>query len=294
MAEVAQIAADEGERLCPYCGYDLRANPGERCSECGQPIDHNEQAHSAIPWVHRRHLGRVRTYLKTVWLVTIDSRKLRGQAGRILKKADAQSFRRITAGLMAVALVGAFAFVADDLSRLISDYRFNVSVVQPTAPRVHDLMVPWLAGITLPAVTPLMLVGFAFSLSGIHRRLFKAERPSREESAQALACYAAGPMAWCLPILSLGCALLYLDSIRLVSLGPGLVLIMIALATIGLLTIMGRITQLAIRVKRSGGERALIHAPYLGVLWLWASVVWLGVLPWAIGFVWIVIDSFRH
>src|SRR3954471_13389032 len=114
MADPPQIVADEGEMLCPYCGYDLRANPGERCSECGKPIDRNDQAPSTIPWIHRRHSGRVRSYLKTVWLVTIDGGRLRGQAGRILKKADAQSFRRITAVLMTLALIGAFVFLTDE------------------------------------------------------------------------------------------------------------------------------------------------------------------------------------
>jgi hypothetical protein len=294
VAEQSQIAtADEFGLLCPNCGYDLRANPGERCSECGQVIDRSGLTPSAIPWVHRRRIGRVRAYLKTVWLVTIDSRHLRGQAAEILKLVDAHSFRRITSTLLALALVGVFVFIADDLAVVISEYRLNISSVNQLGHWSHDLIVPWLAGITLPAVLPVMLVGLALGLTWTQHRLFRTEEAMRRESAIALSCYAAGPMAWWLPILSLECGAQFLDSIGVVKHRVGAVLIMILVPTIALLMIVVRITIWALRVKRKGTEWALIYVPALAGLWLWSAIVWLGILPLIIGFVWIVIDSFR-
>jgi hypothetical protein len=293
VAEQSEIAADEFGLLCPNCGYDLRANPGERCSECGQTIDRSALTHSTIPWVHRRHIGRVRAYLKTVWLMTIDSPHLRGQAAGILKMSDAHSFRRITSTLLALALVGVFVFIADDLAVVISEYRLNISSVNQLGHWSHDLIVPWLAGITLPAVLPVMLVGLALGLTWTQRPLFRSEEAAPRESAIALSCYAAGPMAWWLPILGGECGIFYLDSIGVLELRPGIVVIMAALLAIGLSMMVARITQWAIRVKRRGLEWALIYVPWLMGLWLWNIIVWLGILPLIIGFVWIVIDSFR-
>src|SRR4051794_13275118 len=58
--------------LCPGCGYDLRGTIGGRCSECGLEIDRAALERSGFPWAHRASLGRVRAFLKTVWLVTVD------------------------------------------------------------------------------------------------------------------------------------------------------------------------------------------------------------------------------
>ena len=293
MAELSQPAeSDEFGLLCPNCGYDLRGNPGERCSECGQIID-RALTDSTIPWVHRKHVGWVRAYLKTVWLVTIDSRQLRGQAVRKLKLQNAHRFKLITAVLLALAMIGVFVFVAGDLATFISEYKFSLTSVNQFGQWSHDLIVPWLAGITLPALLPAMFVGLAFTLTGVHRRLFRLSEAARQESATALACYAGGPLAWWLPVLGVECAAIYLDSIGVLEFRPGELLVMAALLTIALLMTLARITQWGLRVKRKSAAAALIDAPWLLLLWLWSTVVWLGILPWAIGFVWIVIDGFR-
>src|SRR4051812_23578806 len=89
-------AVDDEALLCPFCGYDLRGSSGERCSECGQVID-RKLAHSAIPWVHRRYMGGVRGYVKTVWMVTSGRGSLRREGRPPQALHEARRFRGVTA-----------------------------------------------------------------------------------------------------------------------------------------------------------------------------------------------------
>src|SRR3954469_12467842 len=79
---------------CPNCGYDLRASLDDQCSECGQAIDRSTLGITSFPWPHRHN---VRNYLKTLWLITINSRRLRFETWKNQNLAAARSFQRITA-----------------------------------------------------------------------------------------------------------------------------------------------------------------------------------------------------
>src|SRR5688572_2773768 len=79
--------------LCPGCGYDLRAATEDRCSECGLAVDRASLEHSEIPWAHRRQIGRVRAFFKTVWMITSDVRSLRHEAAKPQSPSDAAAFR---------------------------------------------------------------------------------------------------------------------------------------------------------------------------------------------------------
>src|SRR6267142_2269825 len=112
MGETLQIhatAKPPGEALpCLKCGYDLRANAGNRCSECGWEIDRELLKGGAFPWERRRYRGRCVTFVKTVGQVTGDIRDVREAAGRKHALADGLSFARVTGAVVAIALVGIF------------------------------------------------------------------------------------------------------------------------------------------------------------------------------------------
>src|SRR5689334_7199829 len=92
--------------LCLKCGYDLRGFAGERCSECGWEIDRDLLSSGSFPWERRRLAGKFKSYVKTVWQVSIGSRKLAEAAGRRHALADAKGFARVTATIVAIALLG--------------------------------------------------------------------------------------------------------------------------------------------------------------------------------------------
>jgi hypothetical protein len=47
------------------------------------------------------------------------------------------------------------------------------------------------------------------------------------------------------------------------------------------------------RTRNAGLERTVIDLPYLLALWSLGLIVWLLVIPWCVGFLWIVLDSLR-
>src|ERR1043165_7143879 len=81
---------------CPNCGYDLRASRSDQCSECGQAIDRGSPGSTSFPWPHRRQIGPIRAYCKTVWLITAGSKELKFETLKNQTLSDARSFNRIT------------------------------------------------------------------------------------------------------------------------------------------------------------------------------------------------------
>jgi hypothetical protein len=194
---------DDDAPLCPICGYDLRATTADRCGECGQVIDWESLKTSGFPWARRKQIGRIRAYIQTVWLVSIDSKRLRFEASCPQELKDARSFQRVTAGILAVVLLGLFA------ATLIANKGLAFLAIQPpyggftrSSPGwLADLLVPWSAGATIPLTLPAMLILLAAHLTGSQRGLFhvKGVSPARQERLMAIALYAAAPMAWGLP-----------------------------------------------------------------------------------------------
>ena len=285
--------------ICPGCGYDLRAAVGGRCSECGLVVDPAALRASGFPWAHRRAVGRVRAYVETAWLVTIGSRRIAYEAARPQEAGDGRSFRRVTACLVAVALLVGFGLVV-----FLGGGRAAFAA-RPEAFRgtnipnmwLQDVVVPWSAGATLWPVIPVMLVGLAFHLTGVQRRLFRlrGHPPRQRERARAIADYASAPMLLLLAAVVWWCAVEYIWRRRQYPrtwMDYYLVPVWVLLAVTVFLSIL-RIMQWSMRVRHAGAERAVIDVPYLVALWSLGLIVWLLVLPWCAGFLWIVLDSLR-
>lgn len=94
--------ADLADVYCPACGYHLRGVAGPRCPECGYDLAGLRSPLSAIPWVHRRKLGRMRAYWQTVWMVTFQNRRFCEEYARAVDYRDARRFQWLT--LLHVAL----------------------------------------------------------------------------------------------------------------------------------------------------------------------------------------------
>src|SRR5687768_3337208 len=90
---VASPAVEMRELFCPVCGYDLRGIESTRCPECGGEVDRSALAASNIPWVHRRYLGAVRAFWKTVRTATVRPEHLGAECARPVNYADALRFR---------------------------------------------------------------------------------------------------------------------------------------------------------------------------------------------------------
>jgi hypothetical protein len=343
----ADASIDEEALLCPSCGYDLRATAGDRCTECGDAFNRDDLRISRIPWAHRREIGRIKAYIKTVWLITIGSKSLKHEAAKPQNLRDAIVFRRIAAILVGIVFVAGFIAVMKSHDGL------ELLAVQPRNPFfqggqsrwMDDFLVPWSAGVTNWVVLPLMLLFFAFHITGVQRQLFKLKSgsPRRRESAEAMAYYAIAPLAWVLPCGMIGLVFRYFHvepqhiaifafvtsltviatclcgvliagkaTVRLVGCAitfsvfahlimmyegsdiqlPGIAIGFLMVAIISILSTYLRVAQWSARARHSGFERVLVDVPYLFGLWFFGAIVFFGFLPWCIGFVWIVIDSF--
>jgi hypothetical protein len=292
--------------LCPACGYDLRGASGNRCSECGLEIDREALKRSGFAWAHRRELGRVRAYLKTVRQVTSGSKSIRYEMARPQEMTDAKSFRRVTAVLLATVLVAGFlvAVIGNGGLAVLAVQRPDVtkgimgSLAKPGAEQ--DLLVPWCAGATLPFMLPVCQVMSAFYMTGAGRMLFVLPEYSaaHRARAEAVGYYTAAPLAVSCLVVPLG--LVAYAIARLSDRRAELVIVaMLAGLTGGVAVVAGvvgtlvRSGQWVQRAQHAGAGQAIFGAARLLVLWLWGIVLFDGLIPWVVGFVWIVVDSLR-
>ncbi|MFL5515400.1 MAG: hypothetical protein ACJ8DJ_04535, partial [Gemmatimonadales bacterium] len=292
--------------LCPACGFDLRATASERCGECGLEIDRAALAVSGIPWTHRRRIGRVRGYLATAWQIAIDRKALRHEAAKPQEIADGRAFRRVTGALLAAAFVGAFLVAVHFAGGLKT---IAVQVGEPISPtmartdsRLFDVAVPWCAGATIPGVLPACLALAAFGLAGAQRFVFRVPGApdAHRVRAAALSYYTTAPLLLLVP--AIGCWIadgvlqkqdwfrdvgpMRVITATLLLAGPVLVLF-------GFLGTVYRVAQWLARVRHCGLGGAAPGVAELAGLWLLGGVVVLAVVPWCVGFSWIVIDSLR-
>ncbi|MCY2951731.1 MAG: hypothetical protein NTU53_07105 [Planctomycetota bacterium] len=289
---------DEDAPLCPACGYDLRGTVGDRCSECGETFDRASLSTSALPWARYRQVGYVQAYLRTVWLVTIGSPVLAHEVSKQHDPHHARIFRRITAVILAMAL--ASVFVATEIEArglwFVAVQPHPAMLGNPAAAHwIYDLLVPWSASATIPGIIPLMLILLAFQITRSQEPLFRlpGASPRRQQSLTAVASYTVAPMVWLLP------AVLFVVTARITPVGPFLtatfvlLFIGLAFAATGFAATAVRGVQWAVRCRHAGLGRAGLAVAQLFSLWLGGLLLILGLLPWCVGFLWIVIDSFR-
>jgi hypothetical protein len=300
---------DDPALLCPACGFDLRATASDRCGECGLVIDRAALQVSGIPWVYRRRIGRVRAYFRTFWQVTIDSKAIRYEAAKPQEVGDGRAFARLTACIVALALLAVFAaavFADGGLAFLAihptSPFNSFGNSTAITDPHLQDLLVPWSAGATIAPVLPLCLIVLAFYLTGAQRYVFRASGAPAlyQQRAVALSYYVTGPLALLLPALvCCTMAALLREEKLFKEYGPFPVLTT-ALAPVGallfLIAVLGalyRAGQWLIRTRHCGVGRAALGVGELVGLWLFGWIVLIGLIPWCVGFLWIAIDSLR-
>ena len=297
---------------CPACGYDLRGAPTDRCPECGVAIDAEALRVSAIPWAHRRQIGRIRAYVRTVRQVAFGSAALTLEPARPQDPRDARAFHRVTGTIVAMAHLGLLA-----LGLWVGDEGFAALAVDSPDPFrralgrtelpawTQDLYIPWSAGATMRPVIPLCLMFLAFHLTGVQHIVLRlpATAPiDQRRRARALSAYAAAPLVLLAFLPTLLYALLLLNK-HAEAVHPDLSVVRplrLGVALSGVTLVLYAVVATAVRVSRwlarsrhCGVARSLVGLLELAAWWLLGVIVFLGVLPWSTGFGWIVIDSLR-
>ena len=302
----APPAAPEEELFCPECGYNLRALQGaERCPECGLPIDRQGFARSQIPWVHRRHLGRIRAYWRTLWLATLRPARVAAEASRRVSYVDAQRFRWVTAFVAAApviaGVVAAMAWYGNAaLFTVVNPAALPGWAMGGKPSPMFDLLVPWDSGVTLPPVIPLaVLIATAF-VTGVasywfHPRWLPVVRQNR---AVALSYYGCAPLALASVPVLLGMGVWVMKEAGLDNEANASWAVVRVLAIAAILTgfavvaLTWRSTMVLLRrTTRAGMGRPWLAGALIPVQWVLCVVGVLVALPWVVGFVRLVINS---
>lgn len=292
-----------GTILCPGCGYDLRATSGDRCSECGLVIDREALKRSAFPWAHRRRIGRVRAFLKTVWLVTIDSKLLSQETAKAQSPKDAAAFRRWVAAALALCFAGAVVMLIE--SGAMADAMIDRSLNLPFYTRwpglAQDLAVPWSAGVVWRPALFAYAALLAFYVAGATRPIFRTRGMSLDyaDTVGAIGTYASAPLALILLGAAGYAAVATLETyveIRFIARVwlPAAITVIVSflLLIFGVVLTVYRTGQWRARTAHAGYPTGFAAMGELLIRWIVGCVVILGILPWCVGFGWIVIDSF--
>ena len=190
---VASPVVEMRELFCPVCGYDLRGIESTRCPECGGAFDRSALAASNIPWVHRRYLGTVRAFWKTVRMATVRPEHLGAECARPISYADALRFRLavVLTAWVAIAAAATLAWLKTPGLRR-SAFFSTISGFRYWRGEALDLKAP------VPLILNLLwLLFWLWCASGIASWWFAPRRLSvvRQNRAVALSQYAVAPLA---------------------------------------------------------------------------------------------------
>ncbi|HEX3355571.1 MAG TPA: hypothetical protein VHS31_01220 [Tepidisphaeraceae bacterium] len=292
--------------ICPECGYDLRGLVNERCPECGTAFDRATAIRSHIPWAQRNDIGSFRAYWRTVWLATIHIRRLSNEIARPISLRDAQRFRLITALLASLIPIVLTLFglqVNGGFGRGLNDM-ISPSGSPPYGmlPPTADFTLPWMAGILLWPVTPLGILILLNLVSGVGSYWFHPGNiPYRQQNrAVALSHYACAPLVCASFPLLLTVSLMAIAEISwMENMRRSLVFLLAITVCDGLcisciFIFWLNTLRLLKRTVGASGIRMTSAAVGLPIAWLFCAFISFGVLPWIIGFIFLMIDSMRH
>ncbi|MFI5377665.1 MAG: hypothetical protein ACHRHE_00035 [Tepidisphaerales bacterium] len=242
-----------------------------------------------LPWLRRRNIGRVRAFVKTVLLATLNGRAWQQQMRLPLELREAARFFWVSVAILLLfAMFGvAFFLWAVGLGSFFLDTR------DAGIPWMFEPRMLWSVGMTRwPAMfvyVGLLVVEAGAGLRSCFRRVGKQD-PTQAEAA---GCYAVAPLLM-LPVVATTFIVWAMsepvDSNWLRS--PLRVSVALALLVVsGLIAFPVRVYGGLVAI---GGKRAARWA-IAGMLLrrLLAAVALLGVLPCCVGFVWIVVDTLR-
>ena len=192
--------------LCPGCEYDLRGIESERCPECGLVIDREAIRHSRVPWEHRKQIGTIRAFWRTVWRATFSPLKLGAEVARPVSLQDARLFRRIVIAITATPLIVA-AIVLRYLEQntamlLVAGPSVGMNPPGSRADVLTDLATCFAAGLGSWWIPSVGILIYVICLSGAGMYFFHPRALSRERQNRAIAIshYASAPLAFFLPL----------------------------------------------------------------------------------------------
>jgi hypothetical protein len=200
----------DADLLCGHCFHNLRGVPSNRCPECGTPFDRSRILLPTVPWEQRRLRGRLRSYWRTVGVVTFRPGRLAALAEHDITLSAAKVFRRWTASLLFLTLLAVLLAWRFYPAFFIAPYNWNAPepiVFLPDLPRPsRSVLNTWFFATAI--VTLLLSV---IAITGVAAYLFHPPRlpMARQRHGIALSYYATAPLAWLAPLAALAAGSLF-------------------------------------------------------------------------------------
>jgi hypothetical protein len=283
---------------CRQCGYNLRGIESNVCPECGLPIDRAAFAQSQLPWSHRRRIGYIRAYLRTLGMALLDSRRLAAEVARPVSYRDAQLFRLITVTLAWIPLAALVISAREPMHLQASTFiAQNSRSFAPMLPTNFWIWWPWVVGATAPAVAPIAIALLLLLVSGVQSYYFhpRGVPIPLQNRAIALSYYACAPILLLpvIPILilavhSLASTFSHGSAFRMVM---ALGFVAAALPAITIAWAWITTVRLHRRIVHASTGASLLLALTLPLAWIICAAFSLGAVVWVIGFVDLVIHS---
>ncbi|MFI5381006.1 MAG: hypothetical protein ACHRHE_17035, partial [Tepidisphaerales bacterium] len=160
-------------------------------------------------------------------------------------------------------------------------------------PWYRSFQMAWDAGFAAPGAIHLIRLLLGMDLVHTAARMFdrRRELPAVRDSGRAIGCYATAPLALLVVLPAvIGLFQLRLEIDRELRGAVALSLMLLALCTC--VVIVYRIVRWRTRVYRQDGPVGVLLALFmLAIRWTGSGALWLAIVPTAVGFVWIALDS---
>src|SRR6185503_19429281 len=158
--------------------------------------------------------GWVRAFLKTVWLVTSDSKSLRMETAKAQSLRDAARFRRWVAIVLSACFVAAVALIVREggIRELAVRPPSQSGMMWRMPGWEQDLLVPWSAGIVLwPALFSYpVLLGFYVACAPASVFRTRGMADDYAEAVRSIGRYVAAPLFLVLPAAMASAAAIWL------------------------------------------------------------------------------------
>lgn len=282
--------------FCPYCGYNLRGTDSSRCTECGRCVSLADLSTSRIPWTHRKSVGRVRAFLRTINMATFHSPQLAESFHADLTWKDGRRFRLIC--ILPLALTAIILLLANRGWEFLG-LALSLVVGRPAGKIdnwVLQLGVPWYFGMLYWLVIVLTVLAFFLALSMLPVRLASFVRypASLRDSALGAAQYVAGALPGGI-VLGIFAAMVIAAVVdvahKTFSLDWGLQTVAVVAPATALLTW----TLASYRFHRKSAITSGARIPPFPLLFpallLLTITIWLIALPWYIGLLCMIVHT---
>lgn len=278
--------ASDAELHCPECGYDLRATEAGRCPECGSAFDRAAMSQSRIAWEHRRSIGRMRAWWRTIWQATFRVKQLADSISAPVDGYAARRFWLINALLAYLPFSVLLAFFGEEWreqAALDANGFLSLGGVWQM-----DLFMPIRSAYAIAGLSYVFSMVFVLTITAGQTYLLQMAPLPRESQnrAASLGLYASGAYIGAAVFASAGSVVVLTILLPMMVSSNADAAFGAAAGALGVL-FFGAIwvgnLRLYRRVTRAGALRSLLIAIAMPGLWLLAGLLWLLVIPWCIG-----------